>query len=105
MFRAAIFGIAVVALVASADDKPAPKSDQKPVFPGPTETGFLLPNGWHLTPAGRQVEITDLPLNIQPLKDGEHALVTSNGFNRHQVYPRTRSGGLEAGTASFIASR
>ena len=30
-------------------------------FPGPTETGFLLPNGWHLTPAAslrRQMQRT-----------------------------------------------
>src|SRR5437762_1545847 len=41
--------------------------------------------GGHLTPAGRHVEISDLPLNIHPLKDGRHALVTTNGFNRHDV--------------------
>src|SRR5262245_60545859 len=64
----------------------APAADPpKPTFAGPTETGFLLPNGWHLTPAGRHVEITDLPLNIHPLKDGKHALVTTNGYNRHEV--------------------
>src|SRR5438874_10795530 len=57
----------------------------KPTVPGPTATGFLLPNGWHLTPAGRHVAISDLPLNIHPLKDGRHALVTTNGFNRHEV--------------------
>src|SRR4051812_9394438 len=58
---------------------------EKPTVPGPTATGFLLPNGWHLTPAGRHVEISDLPLNIHPLKDGTHVLVTTNGFNRHEL--------------------
>ncbi len=86
MFRAAALFVTMFALAASADDKPMPKSeDQKPVFPGPTKDGFLLPNGWHLTPAGRHIEITDLPLNIHPMKDGRHALVTTNGFNRHEV--------------------
>ena len=89
MFRAAALAAALVALSVSADEKPAPKGDPKddakPAFPGPTDTGFLLPNGWHITPVGRQVEITDLPLNIHPLKDGRHALVTANGFNRHEV--------------------
>jgi YVTN family beta-propeller protein len=86
MFRAAVLFLALVALTTHAQDKPAPAgSDPKPVFPGPTPTGFLLPNGWHLTPVGRHVEITDLPLNIHPLKDGKHALVTTNGFNRHEV--------------------
>ena len=60
-------------------------ADDKPTIPGPTETGFLLPNGWHLTPAGKHVDISDLPLNIHPLNDNKHALVTTNGFNRHDV--------------------
>jgi len=86
MFRAAALFTALVAFTLSAEDKPQPKGDgPKPVFPGPTATGFLLPNGWHLTPVGKHVEITDLPLNIHPLKDGKHALVTTNGFNRHEV--------------------
>ena len=54
-------------------------------FPGPTETGFLLPNGWHLTPAGRQIETGDLVLNIRPLTDGKRALVTCDGFNEHRL--------------------
>jgi YVTN family beta-propeller protein len=60
-------------------------AQEKPTVPGPTQTGFLLPNGWHLTPAGRHVEIADLPLNIHPLKDCTRALVTTNGFNQHAV--------------------
>src|SRR5438034_3683073 len=75
--HAALLFATLVACAATADDNPA--------LPGPTGTGFLLPNGWHLTPAGRHVEIADLPLNIHPLKDGRHALVTTNGFNRHDV--------------------
>ena len=54
-------------------------ADDKPTLPGPTATGFLLPNGWHLTPAGQHIAISDLPLNIHPLKDNKHALVTTNG--------------------------
>src|SRR5262245_25527149 len=56
-----------------------------PTRPGPTATGFLLPNGWHLTPAGRHFVTTDLPLNIVPLKDGRHALVGTSGFNPHRL--------------------
>ena len=54
-------------------------------FAGPTETGFLLPNGWHLTPAGRQVETNDLLLNIIPLKDNRRAIVATSGFNEHNL--------------------
>jgi YVTN family beta-propeller protein len=52
-------------------------------FPGPTETGFLLPNGWHLTPAGRQLETSDLLLNIHPLQDSQRAIIATSGFNEH----------------------
>ncbi|MCY2985087.1 MAG: bifunctional YncE family protein/alkaline phosphatase family protein [Planctomycetota bacterium] len=54
-------------------------------FPGPTENGYLLPNGWHITPAGRQIETTDLLLNIKPLKDSKHAIIATSGFNEHNV--------------------
>jgi hypothetical protein len=57
----------------------------KPQFPGPTDKGFLLPNGWTITPAGKHIPLTDLPLNIIPLKDGRHALVATSGYNKHQL--------------------
>ena len=62
-----------------------PKSDTKPQYAGPTATGFLLPSGWHITPVGQQVQTTDLPLNIIPLKDNRHALVATSGFNSHKL--------------------
>jgi YVTN family beta-propeller protein len=55
----------------------------KPQTAGPTEKGFLLPNGWTVTPAGKQVILTDLPLNIVPLADSKRALVGTSGFNAH----------------------
>ena len=67
---------ALFALVAVGDE---------PVRPGPTDKGFLLPNGWTITPAGKQVALTDLPLNIIPLTDGRHVLVATNGFNKHEL--------------------
>ncbi|MCI0704515.1 MAG: beta-propeller fold lactonase family protein, partial [Planctomycetia bacterium] len=87
MFRAAALLVAIIALSVSADEKPAPKEDDKskPMFAGPTKDGFLLPNGWHLTPVGKHVEIADLPLNIHPLKNNRYALVTTNGFNQHDL--------------------
>jgi hypothetical protein len=65
-----------------AQDK---SKDESPRYAGPTEKGFLLPNGWTLTPAGKQVTITDLPLNIIPLTDNRHALVATSGFNKHEL--------------------
>ncbi len=60
-------------------------AQEPPKFPGPTKDGFLLPNGWHLTPAGKHLVTTDLPLNILPLADNKHVLVASSGFNAHDL--------------------
>src|SRR5215472_13919945 len=65
-----------------ADDKPKGES---PRYAGPTENGFLLPNGWTLTPAGKHVAIADLPLNIIALADNRHALVATSGYNKHEL--------------------
>jgi YVTN family beta-propeller protein len=63
----------------------ATRADDAPGLPGKTEKGFLLPNGWTITPAGKQLTLTDLPLNILPLTDGKRALVATSGFNKHQL--------------------
>jgi YVTN family beta-propeller protein len=68
---------AMLVLTAWAQDKPRTA--------GPTEKGFLLPNGWTLTPVGKQVTLTDLPLNIIPLADSKHVLVATSGFNKHEL--------------------
>jgi YVTN family beta-propeller protein len=60
-------------------------AQDKPQFAGPTDRGFLLPNGWTISPAGTQIELTDLPLNILPLADGRHALVATSGYNAHEL--------------------
>jgi YVTN family beta-propeller protein len=69
------------AQVAAADQSASPKTR----FAGPTQTGFLLPNGWHLTPAGRHVETNDLLLNIVPLQDNRRAIIATSGFNEHNL--------------------
>jgi YVTN family beta-propeller protein len=72
----------LVPLFAVADDG----IKAKPAFAGPTKDGgFLLPNGWTLTPVGGHLVTTDLPLNILPLADNKHALVASSGFNAHDL--------------------
>ena len=44
-------------------------AQEAPRYAGPTDKGFLLPNGWTLKPAGEHVPLADLPLNIIPLAD------------------------------------
>ena len=58
---------------------------RQPDFPGPIEGGFLLPNGWRVTPAGQQVLLTDLPLNILTSADGKYAFVATSGYNAHEL--------------------
>src|SRR5579863_879835 len=70
-------------LFAHAD---AVKAQEKSaVFPGRTKTGFLLPNGWTISPAGKHVIVSDLPLNIIAQTDNRHALVASSGYNKHEL--------------------
>ncbi len=57
----------------------------KPEFPGQKDQGYLLPNGWTITPAGEQMILKDLPLNIIPLADCRHALVATSGYNAHEL--------------------
>jgi YVTN family beta-propeller protein len=72
-----------IACVGHTQEKTAPRN--LAAFPGPTEAGFLLPNGWRLTPAGQQVILADLPLNIRTTPDGKYALVATNGYNAHEL--------------------
>src|SRR3954469_23352547 len=67
----------IIPLWLAAQDKTRPA--------GPTDGGFLLPNGWTISPAGDQVALSDLPLNIIPLDGGPLALVATSGFNKHEL--------------------
>jgi YVTN family beta-propeller protein len=61
------------------------KRELTPAFAGPAPQGYLLPNGWHVTPVGRQVALTDLPLGIMTSADGTHAIVATSGYNAHEL--------------------
>jgi YVTN family beta-propeller protein len=86
--RVLLLGLLCVLVATSAFGQ-----DAKPRFPGKTEQGFLLPNGWTITPAGKQVVLTDLPLNILPLPDSKTALVATSGYNAHELSLVDLSGG------------
>lgn len=86
MRRLAVPLLLLTAGLGLAQDKPkdAPKAEPGK-FAGPTKDGFLLPNGWHLTPVGKHAVTTDLPLNVIPLKDNKHVLVATSGWNTHDL--------------------
>lgn len=44
---------------------------------------YVLPNGWGLTPAGEQIALGGMPLNLVPVPGGPYVLITSNGYEEH----------------------
>ena len=40
---------------------------------------ITLPNGWHLTPVGKSLQLGDLPLNMVVSRSGKYIAVTNNG--------------------------
>lgn len=45
----------------------------------------LLPNGWRIAPAGRHIQVGDLPLAMLESPDGRYLLVSNNGYARPTV--------------------
>lgn len=50
---------------------------------GAFDGGYLLPNGWRLTPPAKSIPTEDLVLNIQPSPDGKVMVATHGGYNAH----------------------
>lgn len=71
----ALLGVAY--LLAS---QPAP-----PVRVGPFPGGVLLPNGWSLRPAGRQLNLDTFPMSTAVTPDGRFLLVLHGGYNPPSV--------------------
>ncbi len=48
-----------------------------------TNGAYLLPNGWALSPVGKQADIGGLPLRLLPLPHSDSILLMSNGYTEH----------------------
>jgi DNA-binding beta-propeller fold protein YncE len=74
-----LIGFAVAAAMvawARADTLPP-----APASPGAMADGsMLLPTGWRLAPAGKQIVVSDLPLNLVQSPDSRYLIVTNNGL-------------------------
>src|SRR5262249_41946412 len=67
--------IAAVTTVSSFGDRPAT------MLPGSIGGGaVLLPNGWTIAPAGRHLQVGDLPLAMVESPDRRWLLVSNNGY-------------------------
>ncbi len=76
---------AVICVPIFAEDPPKPAEDPPRYAGAMKDGGTLLANGWTITPAGLQVELKDLPLNILTTPDNRFALVATSGFNAHEL--------------------
>jgi DNA-binding beta-propeller fold protein YncE len=54
-------------------------------LPGKYDNYTLLPNGWKITPAGEQIEIDDLPLNLIVTQDEKYALTSNSGTKDNSI--------------------
>ena len=77
---AALILAATMATAATSGRPPASRAER--AVPGPAGAGrVLLPNGWFLSPAGRQVKVGDFPLGLAISPDGRTAAVTHSGWH------------------------
>jgi len=62
------------------------RAQDKPQYAGPTAKGYLLPNGWTISPAGKHVPLDDLlPLNVVAVPGSSYALVATGGYRQHEL--------------------
>src|SRR5262245_56575187 len=81
--------LVVLVAVLAAGLVPAWADEPKPerVLPGLKQDGFVqLPNQWKLNPAGKHLEIGDLPVNILLHPTGQYAAVLHCGWREHEVH-------------------
>ena len=67
-------------------DDPAPAPPQARVLPGLKAGGFVqLPNQWRLAPAGKHLEVGDLPVHVEFHPTGQFAAVLHCGMREHEI--------------------
>ena len=71
------FGVCIIAIVGSMAQRGALPSARVGRQPN---GATLLPNGWRIAPAGRHIQIGDLPLNMAASVDGRFLVITNNGW-------------------------
>lgn len=64
--------------------KPNPASEYG-AFAQLAQQRLLLPNGWSLTPAGEQMPLGHLPLNMKKVPGMDQLVVTNNGVKTHSI--------------------
>ena len=94
--------ILAIAIPALADE---PVKVEKPIWPGLSRTGaVVLPNGWSLKPAGRQVKVGDFPVAIAEHPTEPVLAVLHAGYGEHEVVTLDASSGKVIARVSFKES-
>jgi YVTN family beta-propeller protein len=75
MYSTLVFGVILLFLNFASQAQTKPRENNK----------LTLPNGWSLSPAGSQIPLGDLPLNIAVTHDLKYAAVTNNGESTQSV--------------------
>ncbi len=89
------FGTCLLVFAGLDDRKPADRDPPRPkmiaaapprVLPGLLADGFVqLPNQWRLRPAGKQIEVGNLPINSAIHPSGQYLAVLHAGWQEHEV--------------------
>ena len=86
-------------------DLSGPNAKEKIVWPGMTRAGtVVLPNGWSLKPAGRQVRLGDLPVQIAVHPSEPILAILHAGYGEHEVVTASATTGKIIGRVSLPAS-
>jgi DNA-binding beta-propeller fold protein YncE len=72
----------VIAAAGAAFGDAAPTSTRPGVLGGGVT---LLPNGWKIAPAGRHLQVGDLPLAMVQSPDGKSLLIATNGYAKPAI--------------------
>ena len=82
-----------------------PAAKERIVWPGMTRAGtVVLPNGWSLKPAGRQVRLGDLPVQIAVHPSEPILAILHAGYGEHEVVTASATTGKIIGRVSLPSS-
>lgn len=86
MVRKILAIIGIACLASGHAQEPAPEKALRPTWPGLKLDGrVLLPNGWSLKPAGRQLKLGDLPVQITQHPTEPILAILHAGYGDHEV--------------------
>ena len=82
----ALCAFLAVAVTQGEEQAPVPPAVPARVLPGVQPSGaILLPNGWSLRPAGRQIVLGDFPVNLALHPAGQYLAALHSGYGDHEV--------------------